>query len=206
MGWKEIQYAIWILIDDRDYHGSISGVNACVGTEIANEAAQHTDYVPGCGDKLGVLFAIDNSLDHIHRQVIVAVMENPPCFECPTEAPRVDPCVDTIDHDSLYEDEWEVRIEIGSGNYNNLGDLDSLWRVELNPGSDIFVEAWCVDIDRFLGSGTYKADRYSTYSEIIPNMQTDSNFDAVDRDTFLPAVNYILNTDRFRQGQNLRCV
>ena len=190
ISWSDFQKAVWQLIDNQDtsFAGlKQSQMDECVYNYITTRGSSKFDYEPKCGDKLGVLVIVDRSNDVIYKQVIIAVVDDAPCTECP------DGC---IDYESFQKDEHPVHIEDG----RLLGKASSYWRVDLNltDGIEAYHETWCVDKDRSLSPSYRDADIYSIYDDTIDPAVLE---EAVEEYQNLPAVNFLVNY--FEQGQTV---
>lgn len=90
--YKEIQYAIWRLVENLEYRGYdafIDGYNLCVGEHLFIIASQNNDFEPECDDKLAVLLAIDEQDGTYDNQVLVVVI--PPQLACVCSSPSSTP-------------------------------------------------------------------------------------------------------------------
>jgi len=90
---REIQYAIWRLVDRRILKFSIPGYNATVGDDMVSQALMYGDYEPDCHENLVVILVVDNDDDptDILKQVIIIVVPPAhPCI-CPSSAPSAEP-------------------------------------------------------------------------------------------------------------------
>jgi hypothetical protein len=95
--------------------------------------------------------------------------------------------VKEIDHE-VFQENFEITVKAtGIG-----GPEQSYWYLEFDDGAyaGLKVNAWCVDIMRFMGDGTYKMDSFSAYD--------DFHTDAVDNPQNLPMINYLIK--RFPLG------
>ena len=192
--WSDVQKAIWLLVDENP--GSNSGLSSktkCVYDYLYERAKYYFDYEPKCGGKIGIVVIIDkpwggDGYEKITNQVIIAVIDNAPCTECE------DGC---IHHESYYKNEYYITVESGQTSGSSLFDVD------LDPydGAGLFQETWCVDMDRFVLTGTNKADLYSIYDET--NLDNSVLAEAVEKFDKLKAVNYLVNT--YEQGQTIHC-
>merc|ERR1712113_1042418 len=81
---RELQYAIWKLIDTKILFNSILGVNETVGDHLYDKALNDgDDYEPDCHEYLAVLLVVDNDEDptKIDKQVIIVLVPPPhPCI------------------------------------------------------------------------------------------------------------------------------